>query len=311
MTRKLKMLTGLLLLCMACSNVKETPKGFQYTVVRKGDGILAKPTQVLVLALTYKDAKDSTWFDSKKVKTPATVMIADTSAIKREEGIEEIFRQLSKGDSITFSVVAQKLFDKTFHAPLPPKVDPKSEFFFALGVRDIMDRDKFQKMLRDKQSKESAEQFGKDTVIIDNYLKEKNIVAQKTASGLRYIVTKPGTGPFAEKGQLLSINYAGYLLNGKYFDTNIESVAKEKNLFQKNRPYKPFESAMGGHRVISGWEEAFPLMNKGSKITVYIPSTLAYGPNKRNADIVENSILVFDMELLDIKDMKDNKPPIK
>ena len=51
-------LTGIaLLLCLSCSNVKETPKGFRYTVVKKGDGILAKPGQFLIMSMVFKDGK--------------------------------------------------------------------------------------------------------------------------------------------------------------------------------------------------------------------------------------------------------------
>jgi FKBP-type peptidyl-prolyl cis-trans isomerase FkpA len=58
---------------------------------------------------------------------------------------------------------------------------------------------------------------------------------------------------------------------------------------------------LGYRQVIPGWEEAIALMNKGSKMTVYIPSGLAYGPQKRSEVIAENSILMFQMELVDIK----------
>jgi FKBP-type peptidyl-prolyl cis-trans isomerase len=53
--------------------------------------------------------------------------------------------------------------------------------------------------------------------------------------------------------------------------------------------------------VIEGWEEAMQLMNKGSKMTVWIPSPMAYGNQKRSEEILENSILVFDMEMVDIE----------
>jgi FKBP-type peptidyl-prolyl cis-trans isomerase len=101
-------------------------------------------------------------------------------------------------------------------------------------------------------------------------------------------------------GQRVKIHYAGYLLNGKYFDSSMEKVVKEQGL-NGQPPFEPIELNAARGEVIPGWDEAMQLMNKGSKMTVYIPSTLAYGPNKRSADIIENSILVFDMEMVDIK----------
>jgi FKBP-type peptidyl-prolyl cis-trans isomerase FkpA len=306
MTRNFSLLTGLLLLCTACSNVKETPKGQAYTLVRKGDGKTVKPNQYLVMNMLFKDPKDSVWFDSKKAEVPATAMVADTAMIKREEGLEDIFRILSKGDSITFRVQAKKLFEKVFRAPLPPKTDPASEFFFAVGVKDILSREEFVKLqteIGNKQSakfrKEQAVQLGKDTVILDTYLKEKNIETKKMPSGIRYVITKKGTGPDAQKGQTVTVNYVGYLLNGKVFDTSLEAVAKKSGL-QPRSKYDPYKITLGTHRVIEGWEQVLQVMNKGSKITAYIPSTLAYGPQKRSADIIENSILVFDLDVVDI-----------
>jgi FKBP-type peptidyl-prolyl cis-trans isomerase len=123
----------------------------------------------------------------------------------------------------------------------------------------------------------------------------------KTASGIRYVITKPGKGPNVADGQTASVNYAGYLLNGKYFDTSIEKVAREKNIYREGAGYKPYDVPVGRHAVISGWEESLKLMNKGAKMTVYIPSTLAYGNQRRSADIVENTILAFDLEVTDIK----------
>jgi len=72
-------------------------------------------------------------------------------------------------------------------------------------------------------------------------------------------------------------------------------------VYQQGRPYAPYDLILGQGQVIQGWEESLTLMNKGSKMTVYIPSSLAYGSQKRSADIVENSILTFDLELVDIK----------
>jgi FKBP-type peptidyl-prolyl cis-trans isomerase len=91
------------------------------------------------------------------------------------------------------------------------------------------------------------------------------------------------------------------LLNGKYFDTSIESEAKKNNLYTQGRPYSPLELTVGAQQVIPGWEEAIQLMNKGAKMTVYIPSTLAYGNQRRGDVIAENSVLVFDMELIEVK----------
>src|SRR5258706_4903317 len=230
--KNLSVLTGIaLLLCGSCSNVKETPKGFPYTVVKKGDGVLAKPGQFLVMTMVFKDGKDSTWNDSR-LGDPMIVMIQDTAAIKMEDGIDEIFRMLSKGDSINFKVQAKLLFEKTFRQPLPPRIDPKSEFTFTMGVKDIFAREQVMKMQeqivarqKEKYAREQKEQLQKDIVIIDQYLKTKGIVALQDTSGLRYVITRPGAGPKPAASDTVVVNYTGMLMeNGLGLDKSTAPV---------------------------------------------------------------------------------------
>ena len=141
-----------------------------------------------------------------------------------------------------------------------------------------------------------------DTALIVSHLKEKSISTQQTASGIRYVVVKQGKGDMPTQGQTVKINYAGFLLDGRCFDSSIESVAKANNVFsEQRRPYEPLEIVLGYRQVIVGWEEVISLMNTGAKMTVYIPSGLAYGLQGRGELIRENAVLKFDMELLEIK----------
>lgn len=293
-------------LAVACSNERETVSGQKFTVVRKGDGKEVDIKKFLVMSLVFKDSKDSVWGDTRKNQYPWVSI--KQAIMKPGDNVYEVISMLTKGDSVTFKVPVKDLFAKSFHQPVPPKIDSTSIFTFYVGLKDVLDSAGFAKYRDELVAKQNAEalrqqqaQLAKDTVIIDNFLKEKNIVAKRTASGLRYVVTKPGVGEMAKDGQKIKANYAGYLLDGKYFDTSIESIAKAQNLYNKDRKYAPIEVVLGRRGVIPGWEETLKLMNKGSKITVYIPSTLAYGNRKAGPVISENSVLVFDMELVDVE----------
>ncbi len=292
--------------CVACSNDRETVSGQKFTVLRKGDGKEIKNKMFLVMDFLFKDGKDSVWYDTRKNPYPQ-IMQKQPKAMTGDKLMEVIY-MLTKGDSATLKISAQEVFTKSFRQPVPPKVDSTSFFTFHIYLKDALDSAQFDKFRTDlvaKQNegilKQQQEQLGKDTVIIDNYLKEKNIKAMKTASGIRYLVTKPGKGENIKDGQTAQVNYAGYLLNGKYFDTSIESIAKEKNIYQQGKPYAPYPVNVGQGGVIRGWDEALKLMNKGCKMTVYIPSTLAYGNQKRDENLVENSVLAFDLEVVDLK----------
>ncbi len=295
------------MLMMACSATKETKSGYKFNVVREGDGKLPATGQILVMNMVFKDSKDSVWNDSRKGDFPTMVQKQDS--VPKGDMVLEIFQMLTKGDSVTFQVAANELFQKTFQSPLPPGIDSTGLFTFQIGVIDVISEEDARKMqndimakLNEKEAQKQQVQLAIDTVLIDNYLKEKSIVAQKTVSGLRYVIEKQGTGDNAQSGQTVRVNYSGFLLDGRCFDSSIESVARANNAFHEERkPYEPIEIVLGYRQVIAGWEEAIALMNKGTKMTVYIPSSLAYGPQKRSDLITENSVLRFEMELVDIK----------
>jgi len=148
------------------------------------------------------------------------------------------------------------------------------------------------KALKEQQDKENAaKQMEVDDKLIQDYLAAKKLKAQKTASGLYYTIKAPGSGPTAEAGQKVSVNYTGMLLNGEKFDSNIDPQ------FQH---VQPFEFMLGRGSVIKGWDEGIALLKKGGKATLYIPSTLAYGPNSPSPKIPANSVLIFDVELNEI-----------
>jgi FKBP-type peptidyl-prolyl cis-trans isomerase FkpA len=293
----------------ACTGSKETPSGYKFKVVRKGDGIKIDSGKFVVMNLVFKDGKDSIWNDSRKNGFPAVIQMQGT--VPKGDAVLEVIKMLSKGDSVVFNVPAKQLFEKTFRQPLPFSVDSTQSFTFNIGLTNVLNQEEMNKLQADlvakqneKMVKDQQAQLAKDTLAIDDFLKVKNVTAQKTKSGLRYIITQPGKGENVKSGQKVKVNYSGYLLSGKYFDSSIEADAKKNNIFTEGRQYAPLEVTVGFQQVIPGWEEAMQLMNKGSKMTVYIPSTLAYGNQKRGEVIAENSVLVFDMEMVDVINTK-------
>jgi FKBP-type peptidyl-prolyl cis-trans isomerase FkpA len=286
-------LTGILI--GACTGEKEkTPQGVEYTVVRKGDGRVAKQGEVVVLDVQIVDKNDSAWFDSRVSGLPEMIMIRHDSLMKEEYGIMELFRVVSAGDSMTMTVPARDFFERTWIRPVPPGIDPMSPFTFKIATRSVLDSmtainmrqelyEKQQQKMMEESVAQKANQLGLDTKMIDDYLTAKNVQAQTTESGLRYIIKKKGQGPNVVDGQVATVKYKGYLLTGQPFDEGV------------------YTFPVGVGQVIDGWDQILLLMNKGTELTVYVPSTLAYGTQRRSQEILENSILVFDMELQDFK----------
>lgn len=107
-------------------------------------------------------------------------------------------------------------------------------------------------------------------------------------SGLQYWDIKRGTGPVAGTGKQVKVNYTGWLLNGKEFDSS-------------EKAGRPFSFLLGTGEVIKGWDQGLVGMSVGGKRQLRIPPNLAYGDRGAGADIPPNSTLIFDVELVDMK----------
>lgn len=298
------MLFGLLLLvCVACNkSEKETPSGLKFKVVKTGDGILPKKDQVIIFNYLFKDSKDSVWTDTFTGDFPPAMMIADSTAIPTENGLVQMMRMVSKGDSVFMEIPLKDFFRDMMKSPVPPGTDSTLTLSYRFKILDIMGYDQYMAYQNEFMQKRSAEQLQKDIATIDAYLAEKNITAEKTESGIRYVITKAGKGENGQPGQISKVNYSGYLLDGQLFDSSVKSIAEQKGIYNPQRePYAPYDVTIDQSQVIKGWHEALKLMSKGSQGTFYIPSTLAYGPQQRSEIIKPNSILVFDMEVVELK----------
>jgi FKBP-type peptidyl-prolyl cis-trans isomerase len=102
--------------------------------------------------------------------------------------------------------------------------------------------------------------------------------------GLSYWDIKQGTGPTAQAGQRVKVDYTGWLTNGKKFDSSVGSG-------------KPFEFKLGAGEVIKGWDEGVAGMKVGGKRQLKIPPDLAYGASGYPPVIPANSTLIFDVTL--------------
>jgi FKBP-type peptidyl-prolyl cis-trans isomerase len=130
-----------------------------------------------------------------------------------------------------------------------------------------------------------------DDNLIKRYLTKNNITtAQKQASGLYFVPTTTNTaGTPVTAGKTASVLYTGKFLNGKVFD----STTQRNNI--------PFDFVVGAQKVIAGFDEGVSLMHKGDKATLLIPSALAYGPTGSSPNIDPNTVITFDIEVVDVK----------
>lgn len=119
--------------------------------------------------------------------------------------------------------------------------------------------------------------------ILDHAI-ENELDLLSTESGIYYQIERPGEGSARpDLSSTVKAHYRGTLLEGEQFDSS----------YDRN---EPLEFKL--EQVVQGWQEAIPLLGKGGKGLFFIPSGLAYG-NRSVGPIPPNSVLVFEIELLD------------
>jgi FKBP-type peptidyl-prolyl cis-trans isomerase len=145
----------------------------------------------------------------------------------------------------------------------------------------------FQRCMATAQAEAAVATKAENAKFLEKNGKKSGVVT--TASGLQYEVIKEGTGPKPGDTATVSVHYNGTLLDGTVFDSSIKRGT-------------PAEFPL--NRVIKGWTEGIQLMSVGSKYKFWIPSELAYGDNGAGGAVKPGSLLIFEVELLAIKDGK-------
>lgn len=152
----------------------------------------------------------------------------------------------------------------------------------------------YEKAMTEAKAKKDAERAQEPQAIQNEKVGKQFIADQQaenpevkvTESGLGYLIQVPGEGDKPSETSTVEVNYTGKLIDGTVFDTTEGRGTASFNL----------------QGVVPGFREGIMLLGKGGKATLYIPGNLAYGVNGQpQAGIGPNQLLIFDVEVLDIK----------
>lgn len=264
-----------------------TPSGLQYRIVNDVPGAQKAQVGDFVEMHINTHIGDSVLMNSRQMNNNQPVPLQVTAPSFNGDLMEGL-TLLTEGDSAIFRIPVDSLL-KMGNQPLPwIKAGAGQMVEYEVKVTSV----RTQQQMKQQQEESAAKQKGVDDKILQQYFAEKKIKATKTPSGLYYSVAKKGTGPTAKAGQKVTVNYTGKTLDGNPFDSNVDP---------KFNHVQPFNFMLGMGQVIKGWDEGFALFNKGTKATLYIPSTLAYGAQSPSPAIPANGILMFDIELVNIE----------
>lgn len=229
-----------------------------------------KKISVLVAAVAVAMGISATSCDSKKNVSLKTATDSASYALGIANG--NMFRQnlgTIPGEPVNVDLLlaAFELAMKDQEGKMTPKEAQNylQTYFMEASTRES------------NKNKEEGENF-----LAENKTKDGVIT---TESGLQYKVEKEGDGPKPTATDRVKVHYTGTLLDGTVFDSSID----------RGEP-----ATFGVGQVIKGWTEGLQIMPVGSKYIFWIPSDLAYGERGAGQDIKPNSVLKFEVELLEI-----------
>lgn len=177
----------------------------------------------------------------------------------------------------------------------------KKTIFFLLGMvitfstfaQHNVNPKKLAKRLEAEKVASPRTQAEIDKNLILQYAIDNVLDVQSSPSGIYYVMEKQGDGgAHPDVNSNITAHYHGTLLDGTIFDSSVDRG-------------QPFTFQLG--KVIKGWQEAIPMLTKGGKGKFIIPSGLAYGAQGAGQKIGPNSVLVFDIELIDFVDKNAQK----
>ncbi len=294
------MILSLAAIALASCNggFKKGDGGLLYNIHNDKSGPNIVPGDFASLNMVIKNDGDSILKSSYEAGIPQYMIVQKP---ERKGDVFSGILLLSEGDSATIKIPSDSLF-KTM--PKPPGFKSKY-IIYDIKVEKVVQKGKlsdqqFQEKFMAYVNKQVEAVKNSEGGKIEKYIADNKLKTTKTATGLYYVITKPGTGPTPNAGDTVVVNYIGKFFNGKVFDTSNKAEAQKANIYNPMNPYTPIRFAVGQRNVIPGWDEGLMLLNKGAKATLIVPSSLAYGQQGNGQVIAPFTPLVFDVELVDI-----------
>lgn len=265
-------------------------RGIEYKIITDVPGKTAEVGDMIDFHILIKC--DTTVLGDSRAQQAGKPASMPMQEAKNSTDWQLVLPFLSAGDSAVVRVSCDTII-KGIPAdnkqPLPPWLKKGNKIMVYLSIVSVKSKAEFEK----EQQMKAEQQKVEDDKTLQDYFAKNNLKPTKTASGLYYTITQPGSGPAIQKNQKVTMNYTGKLLNGTTFDSNVDSNFHHM---------QDFSFPVGAGQVIPGWDEGVMLLKKGAKATFYIPSPLAYGARPMGPLITANSILLFDVEVKDVAD---------
>lgn len=280
----------------SCNSVdfKKTKGGMPYKIFSEKGGEKVTPESILKVHIK-RSIGDSMLFDTRE---GMAAYIPVNSPVQPYD-ISELFTSLKSGDSI-YTVQMVDSFIKRNPEQVPPQFKNGDELISTFKIIQVfktqeeaqadMQNEQTATMLKDPKFQT---QLKNDEKILQEYFSKNNIKANKIGMGTYVEILEAGNGPEVDPGKFVTLNYTGKTLEGKAFDSNTDPAFNH---------VEPLALVVDQSPMIKGFQEGIKELKKGAKARLFIPSVLAYGENSPSPDIKANENLIFEIEVLDVKD---------
>jgi FKBP-type peptidyl-prolyl cis-trans isomerase len=265
--------------------------GIFYTIHTEGVGV--EPHQGDYVKIRYVGRLLSgKIFDKSAENEPYIFQLGSGQVIA---GWNKAIPKLKIGTKTTLYIPSDLAYGTTGIGTIIP---PNTPLIYDLEVVEVLNRAQyvaFMRQLEDPQRKkfenQRKQQFETDKKRINDYAILHRLKAQRTASGLSYVVTKEGKGAKPKEGSKVVLHYDGLLLSDQIFDATKDKLPKT--------------IVMGDENLIEGLEEGLSFFNEGAEGYLLIPSKLALGamPLEENGKVVvpPHSVLIYHIQIIEVK----------
>jgi FKBP-type peptidyl-prolyl cis-trans isomerase FkpA len=272
------------ILFFACSRVttsqpySTSPSGVRYKVHVDSPGREAKVGDLVQLHIVTYNDRDSVLYTTYKYPPgpPMQVRPAEFTG-----DLMSALQMFSAGDS--FSIWIRTDSVKNFE-PKPGLLELGQDMRLTVKILKVFGgQEEYEKY----EAGQKLKRVAPDTLRIRRYLDSAGLKAIRTPGGVYIVTDKQGYGPPAAKDNYVIMNSTGRLLNGTQFDKSPED--------------KPYKFRVGHHEALEGLDEAMLYLTRESRSRIFIPSMLAYGPGGAGTMVPPNAVVVFEVEIIDIR----------
>jgi len=281
----------------SCSDgFKKTKTGLKYKIIESesGEKLNAGDLVKFQYKVIYKDSVVQSTYGT----LPAFDMV---DANGRHHDFSEVLTKLKVGDSLVtiqrydslasnpaYGIPRYLKKGQTQQSTLKILAVYKDDPATGKAARDAAFAD-YEKIVMEYKEKEIAE--------IEKYLAKNNIKAEKINNNFFIEMQQEGTGAKADSGKVVGINYSGAVIGGRFFDSNVDKLKQARKHNLETFYFTAKESG-----AIQGILEGITLFKVGTKANLYIPSLLAYGPQGTPPVVKPYQNLMFEIELVSVKD---------